>query len=129
VSRTRRPTSPARRSPCPIAASLDILGDRWTLLVVRDLFWGKQRYGEFQASPEKMPTNILAERLDRLERAGIVTSAPYQDNPPRYTYKLTAKGRNLAPILVAMVAWGKRHIPGTRTLGDPRKAAKAGKAS
>jgi DNA-binding HxlR family transcriptional regulator len=117
MTRDRRPPNPPR-SPCPIAGSLDLIGDRWTLLVIRDLFWGKVRYGEFQASPEGIPTNILAERLSRLEAAGIVTRKAYQDNPPRFEYALTRKGKELAPVLSSLVAWGKRNIPGTRTLAE-----------
>jgi DNA-binding HxlR family transcriptional regulator len=116
---TRRPASPAPRSPCPIAGSLDLVGDRWTLLVVRDLLWGKQRFQEFLRSPEKIPTNILAERLVRLEAAALVTRSPYQDNPPRFRYALTRKGRDLGPVLSAFVDWGERHIPGSRTLDAP----------
>jgi DNA-binding HxlR family transcriptional regulator len=101
------------RSPCPIANVLDIVGDKWTLLVVRDLLlYGKHRYGEFQTSPEAIPTNILAERLKRLEAAGLVKKALYQDNPPRAEYFLTRKGADLGPILQAMGQWGQQYIPG-----------------
>lgn len=100
------------RSPCPIANVLDIVGDKWTLIVVRDLMMGKHRYGEFQASPESIPTNILAERLKRLEAAGLVKKEFYQDNPPRAEYFLTRKGADLGPILQAMAQWGMQHIPG-----------------
>ena len=102
------------RSPCPIANTLDILGDKWTLLVVRDLFAGKSTYGEFQSSPERIPTNILADRLKRLVRYGIVAKTPYQQNPVRYGYTLTSAGRSLAPVLEAMLKWGKSNIAGTR---------------
>jgi DNA-binding HxlR family transcriptional regulator len=112
---TSPPKDPPPRSPCPIAGSLDLIGDRWTLLVVRDLFWGKTRYGEFVASPEGIPTNILAARLQRLERAGLVSRKRYQDNPPRFAYALTRKGRSLGPVLSGLAAWGKRNIPGTKT--------------
>lgn len=104
---------PAARSPCAIASSLDILGDKWSLLVVRDLLFGKHTYGDLARSPERIPTNILADRLKRLENAGIVISAPYQQRPVRYAYTLTAKGRALGDILLAFVRWGKEHIPGT----------------
>jgi DNA-binding HxlR family transcriptional regulator len=101
------------RSTCPIANVLDIVGDKWTLLVVRDLLiLGKHRYGEFQASPEAIPTNILAERLKRLEAAGLVKKEFYQDNPPRAEYYLTRKGADLGPILKAMGQWGQQYIPG-----------------
>jgi DNA-binding HxlR family transcriptional regulator len=105
--------NPAARSPCAIANSLDILGDKWSLLVVRDLLVGKCTYGDLARSPERIPTNILADRLKRLENAGIVTSTPYQQRPVRYAYTLTAKGRALGDVLLAFVRWGKEHIPGT----------------
>jgi DNA-binding HxlR family transcriptional regulator len=93
---------------------LDLVGDRWTLLLIRDLFAGKHRFGEFLASPEHIPTNILAERLKRLERAGLITSAPYTEHPPRFEYHLTARGRDLAPVVDAMAIWGLTQFPGTR---------------
>ena len=68
-----------KRSTCPVACTLDILGDKWTLLVIRDLFLGKKTYGDFQSSPEGIPTNILAERLKRLVEKGIVRKYPYQE--------------------------------------------------
>lgn len=114
MTRLRRPAAAAqRRSPCPVAGALDLLGDRWTLLVVRDLFAGMKRYGEFAGSLEKIPTNLLAERLERLEAAGLVTSRAYQDNPPRYEYSLTPKGAALRPVMKELVSWGRRYLPGT----------------
>lgn len=103
------------RSPCPVASTLDILGDKWTLLVVRDLMLGKSTYSEFQKSPEGIPTNILAERLKRLLQAGIIRKTPYQQRPVRYAYKLTEKGLGLRPVLEAMIDWGNAYIPGTIT--------------
>jgi len=102
-----------KRSPCPVASTLDILGDKWTLLVVRDLLMGKRTYGEFLKSPERIPTNILAERLKRLEQAGIIAKARYQDRPVRYAYTLTTMGHDLQPVLLAMIDWGNRYLPGT----------------
>ena len=107
---------PFARSACAIANSLDILGDKWSLLVVRDLLHGKLTYGELALSPERIPTNILADRLKRLESAGIVTSTPYQQRPVRYSYALTSKGSALGEVLLAFVHWGKQHIPGTVVL-------------
>ena len=104
---------PLARSACAVANSLDILGDKWSLLVVRDLLHGKRTYGELARSPEHIPTNILADRLKRLENAGIVTSSPYQQRPVRYDYTLTPKGRDLGDVLLAFVRWGKQYIPGT----------------
>lgn len=102
------------RSVCPIASTLDLLGDKWTLLVVRDLLLlGKKRFGELQASSEGIPTNILSDRLRRLEEHGIVSRVAYQERPPRYEYHLTAKGADLFPVLCAMIEWANRHLPGT----------------
>jgi DNA-binding HxlR family transcriptional regulator len=106
-----RAVSVERRSSCPIACSLDLLGDRWTLLIIRDLFRGLTRYGEFLASPEGIPTNILADRLERLERTGMIKSEPYQSNPPRNAYTLTPKGSDLKPLLGALAGWAMRHVP------------------
>ena len=103
-----------KRSSCPISNALDILGDRWSLLVVRDLLFRDQdTFGGLLDSPEGIATNILAERLKRLEAAGIVEKAAYQDRPPRYSYRLTAKGEALRPVLLAMMRWANDHIPGT----------------
>lgn len=104
----------AFRSPCPIASALDILGDKWTLIVVRDLFLNKHRYGDFLGSPEAIPTNILADRLKRLEAAGILKREMYQDNPPRAQYFLTTRGADLAPVLKAILKWGMQYLPGVK---------------
>jgi DNA-binding HxlR family transcriptional regulator len=102
------------RSECPITNVLDILGDKWTLLVIRDLVLGKRRYQEFMSSPEKMASNILADRLKRLEAGGLVTRRTYQGNPARYEYLLTKKGKGLEPVLEAIIAWGQKHYRGTK---------------
>jgi DNA-binding HxlR family transcriptional regulator len=102
------------RSPCPIAAGLDIFGDRWTLLVVRDLFYGSRLYGELANSKETIPTNLLADRLKRLEEYGLITRELYQEKPKRYAYELTDAGRQLKPVLQSMAAWGAANRPGTR---------------
>ena len=100
------------RSSCPIANALDLLGDRWSLLVIRDLlFLGKRRFGELLGSPEGIPTNILSDRLRRLEESGLVEKLPYQLRPPRYEYQLTAKGQDLFPVLRALAEWSLRHVP------------------
>ena len=114
---TKKPTA-FRRSPCPIAGTLDLVGDKWSLLVVRDLLHGKSTYGELLGSPEGIPTNILADRLRRLEEAGIIVSSVYQDHPVRYAYGLSEKGKDLGNVLIALVRWGKTHIPGTQTLKE-----------
>ena len=103
-----------RRSVCPITNTLDVLGDKWTLLVVRDMFLGKKTYGEFLASPEGIPTNILADRLKRLEQHGIIDKTPYQQSPVRYAYQLSSKGEQLSPVINAIIEWGLDNIPGTK---------------
>jgi DNA-binding HxlR family transcriptional regulator len=100
------------RSRCPVSCTLDLVGDRWTLLVVRDLVRGKRRYSEFLASPEGIPSNILAERLRRLRAAGLVRARRYSSHPPRLEYSLSPKGEDLRPILRAMVDFGVKHAGG-----------------
>lgn len=102
------------RSHCPIANVLDLIGDKWSLLIVRDLFLGKSRYVEFAQSVENIPTNILANRLKRLEAAGLVERTSYCQKPPRHQYRLTSKGRDLLPVLEAMEQWACRHIEGVK---------------
>ncbi|MGH9221527.1 MAG: winged helix-turn-helix transcriptional regulator [Vicinamibacterales bacterium] len=99
----------ARRSRCPVSCTLDILGDKWSLLVIRDLAMGKRRYAECLDSPEGIPTNILAERLKRLTAAGVIRARRYSEHPPRLEYELTPKGEALRPILRAMVDWGVKY--------------------
>jgi len=108
-----------RRSSCAIANTLDLVGDKWSLLVIRDMLHGKKTYGELLDSPERIPTNILADRLKRLEEAGVIVSSAYQERPVRYAYTLSEKGTAFGDILLALVQWGRTHIPGTRTLKQP----------
>lgn len=98
---------------------LDILGDKWTLLIVRDLFMGKKTYGDFQNSPENVRTNILADRLKRLLKYEIIEKKPYQDKPVRHEYSLTKKGRDLGPVLKVMVQWGEKYIQGSKASMKP----------
>ena len=118
ADKKRRPapakTAPERRSPCPVACLLDLVGDRWTLLVVRDLMSGRSRFKDFTASPERIPTNILSDRLARLLRHRIVEQMPAGDGTRRLAYRLTAKGAALRPVLEAMRDWGLAHAPGSR---------------
>ena len=100
---------PARRSGCPVSLSLDLLGDRWSLLIVRDLMVrGYRTFREFQRSGEGIASNILAERLHRLEAGGIVIREPAEDGRSTY-YRLTEKGIALAPVLLELLIWGGRH--------------------
>ncbi len=101
------------RSVCPIASTLDLVGDKWSLLIVRDLLIGKSRYGEFLKSPEGITTNILADRLRRMEQTGLVERDLYQQHPPRYAYRLTRRGRKLLPILQDMCRWANEFVDGT----------------
>jgi DNA-binding HxlR family transcriptional regulator len=114
------------RSPCPIANLLDIVGDKWSLLVARDLFRGRTTYGQLLDSPEQIPTNILADRLKRLEKAGIITRSPYQQRPVRYAYQLTKKGRDFSDLLSAIVRWARQHLPETRTFDEVQASAGRG---
>lgn len=106
------------RSHCPVSCILEIVGDKWTLLVVRDLLFGKHTFKELQASPEKIPTNILADRLKRLEKSGLVRRELYQERPKRYAYYLTEKGRDLEPVMLSLIVWSNKHIPDTIKLED-----------
>ena len=103
------------RSRCSIARSLEILGDKWTLLVVRDLMWhGKHTFQGLQGSEERMPTNLLSQRLKRLMEWGVVDREAYQDRPVRYRYYLTSRGMALEPILLQIMGWGHVHLGGAR---------------
>jgi DNA-binding HxlR family transcriptional regulator len=119
--RTMKTRTVFQRSHCPIASTLDLVGDKWSLLIVRDLLHGKQTYSEILDSPEAIPTNILADRLKRLEENGVIERAAYQDRPVRYAYRLSDKGKDFGNVLLALVAWGKKHIPGTRTLKESKR--------
>jgi DNA-binding HxlR family transcriptional regulator len=100
-----------RRSTCPISNTLDILGDKWTLLIIRDLmFKGKRTYGEFLQSEEKIATNILADRLLILEKNGIVEKRAFPGNKAKNLYKLTPKGVDLMPILLEIILWGDKYF-------------------
>jgi DNA-binding HxlR family transcriptional regulator len=106
----------SRRSSCPIACSLDLLGDRWSLLVIRDmLFLKKQRFEEFS---EGISTNILASRLKSLEEMGLVEKHPYSNHSRRMNYQLTDLGKSLRPVLKAMITWGLQQIPETQIPDD-----------
>ncbi|WP_460616700.1 winged helix-turn-helix transcriptional regulator [Hymenobacter ruber] len=101
---------PKQRSACALSTSLDILGDKWTLLILRDmLFIGKSSYGEFAQAEEKMATNILADRLALLECQGIVTKTVAADKKSKFTYRLTEKGLDLAPLMAEFILWGHKH--------------------
>ncbi len=103
-----------KRSSCPLTNTLDLIGDKWTLLIIRDmLFLKKKFFNEFLESPEGIATNILTERLKRLEESGIVLKRPYLKTPLRHEYTLTLRGKDLRPLLLEMLRWGNAHIEGT----------------
>jgi len=103
----------SRRSPCPVACALDLFGDKWTLLVIRDLVMGRSRFKEFTNSPERIPTNILSDRLERLRQGGVIKQVPATKGGKRMAYELTEKGESLRPILLAIRDWGLNWEPGT----------------
>jgi DNA-binding HxlR family transcriptional regulator len=128
MARRARPVAPPRelRSRCPIAGALDLMGDAWTLLVIRDLmFYDKHRFADFLDSPEGISTNILAERLKRLEERGLVERRRYQERPPRDEYYLTIKGHDLLPVLRELIKWGQTHVAGTARKPPPGYAGVA----
>lgn len=100
-----------KRSECPISCSLDILGDKWSLLIIRDLmFHHKNTYGEFLKSEEHIATNILASRLLALEENGILLKSEHPDSKSKYLYRLTKKGMDLMPIIVEMYLWADQFL-------------------
>lgn len=102
------------RSDCPIGCALDVVGDRWSFLILRDaLFKGYKTYNEFLSSPEKISTNILAARLQKLSDNGIFKKTPNASNKLKIDYELTQKGKELGPIIVELGKWGSRYIEGT----------------
>ena len=109
-----------RRSVCAVACTLDIIGDRWTLLVVRDLLRGRRYFDELLRSPEGIATNILSARLQALCAQGLVEKTPDPSDHRRHTYKLTDKGRTLGEIVGKIAAWGLKNLPGTKVMGGMR---------
>jgi DNA-binding HxlR family transcriptional regulator len=93
---------------CSIARSLELVGERWTLLVLRDVFLGRRRFDQMQRSLG-VARNVLAARLDRLVGEGVLEKVPYQERPPRHEYRLTSKGLDLWPVIVELLRWGDRY--------------------
>lgn len=105
-----------KRSACPIAAALDIVGDKWTLVIIRTMLAGARRYGDLLAAPEQIPTNILASRLKELEANGLIRKCSYQQRPVRYEYLVTQRGAELLPVLQALARWSAAHVEKTWSL-------------
>jgi DNA-binding HxlR family transcriptional regulator len=113
-----------KRSDCPISYSLDIFGDKWSLLVIRDmLFRGKFSFNEFKTSEEKIATNILADRLARLESEQLIFKEASPKNKSKFIYQLTQKGLDLMPVLISIIQWGDKYNPDTTP--TPKKIIKA----
>ena len=95
---------------CPVARAMAVIGDRWTLLILRDCFLEKSRFEQFQISLG-ITRHVLSDRLKRLVKAGVLERSPYSQKPLRYDYRLTDRGRDFAPALIGLKDWGKRHMP------------------
>jgi DNA-binding HxlR family transcriptional regulator len=101
-----------RRSDCPISNVLDLVGDRWSLLILRDLlFSGKNSYSELQNSEEKIATNILSSRLEQLERKGLISKRLDKTDRRKKVYTLTTAGKDMLPILLEMIIWSSKYDP------------------
>ena len=96
--------------PCPVAQALEVIGDSWNVLILREAFYGATRFDDF-AQALGIPTNTLARRLKELVAGGILERQAYSEKPPRYQYLLTPKARDLRPLLLVLLQWGKRHSP------------------
>lgn len=99
-----------RRSDCPVNFAVETLGDKWSLVILRDIiFWGKRTYGEFLRSDEKIATNILAGRLDYLEKEGLIAKTPHSTDKRIDIYDVTEKGLDLVPMFIEMIAWSAKN--------------------
>jgi DNA-binding HxlR family transcriptional regulator len=96
---------------CSVARTLEIIGERWTMLVLREAFFRVRRFEEFQRNTGAA-RNILSDRLRRLVEHGILERRQYQDHPPRFEYRLTERGVDLYPVLISLMRWGDKHVPG-----------------
>lgn len=106
----RKLTDANLENPCPVQSALDVMGDAWTVLILRDLFvLGPRRYQDLQSSLTGISPNTLSGRLKRLEEHGIIERRFYSDHPPRAEYLLTEKGLTLGPVIVALRDWGRKH--------------------
>ena len=104
------------RSDCPIASALDLLGDKWSLLIVRNAMLGARSFGDFLAAPEGIATNVLSERLERLQACGVLEAVEARaGRRARGSYRLTMAGAELLPVLQAVARWGEDHLPERRT--------------
>ncbi len=108
-----------RRSNCPLSTWLELFGDKWTLLILRDIaFFGKKNFKDFVSSEEKIASNILADRLKHLLREGLITKTKNQQNKLLIDYHVTQKGMELLPIAEAIATWSNKYIKGTYKMSD-----------
>jgi DNA-binding HxlR family transcriptional regulator len=119
MSPPRRRSNTERRSCCPVSCGLDLFGDRWTLLIVRDLLFGAERFKDFSSAPEGIPTNILADRLVRLREGGVIETVAAADGTRHPAYRLTSKGEALRPVLEAIRDWSLAWEEGTEARLGP----------
>lgn len=99
-----------KRSVCPVNFAVETLGDKWSLVILRDImFWGMHTYGEFLKADEKIATNILANRLEYLEKEGLISKSPHPDDKRKDYYAVTEKGIELVPVLIEMIAWSAKN--------------------
>jgi len=120
VKQMKKSKKKHKRSPCPVACTLDLIGDKWTLLIIRDMLFGKYYYKEFCKSPEKIATNILADRLSKLVESGIAEKWIPDEENAREAYRLTAKGQSLQSVLESVAQWGLHNIEGTEARLKPK---------
>ncbi len=125
------PTSRSDSPRCPVARTLEIIGERWTILILRDLLLdGPRRFRDFEESLSGVSPNTISSRLKHLEAHGVIERQLYQEHPPRVEYVLTEKGRTLGPLLRQMRDWGEKHTPGPRgrrAASEKKGRAKSGK--
>ncbi|MDB4939931.1 MAG: transcriptional regulator [Candidatus Doudnabacteria bacterium] len=119
-----------KKSNCAINFSLEAVGDPWSLLIIRDIvYFGKNTYGEFLASDERIGTNVLAQRLIALEEKKIITKVTSKFDRRKEIYQLTNKGLDLVPILLDLAEWGTKHDPKTEASLEWIKAVRANRAT
>ena len=109
----------ASQEYCPVARTLDIVGDRWTLLVLRDIFRRKRKFSELLESLEGISPNLLADRLKKMEAQGMLERRFYSDHPPRAEYRLTDKGKAFGDVIQAMFEWGEKYEPRENSMAAP----------
>jgi DNA-binding HxlR family transcriptional regulator len=117
----RKKTRRARRSDCAVACTLDLVGDRWTLLVVRDLVSGKRYFDEFLRSPEGIATNVLSARLTALQQGGFIEKMSDPSDQRRHAYQFTKEGLALRELLGSVASWGHKYLPATQIMGGIRR--------